>query len=65
MDTTIIFTLVLSAFFLGGILWIVLQARRQQRAALRAQRPTTPDGKNVSRTRAGGGEKSGSRGGVR
>jgi hypothetical protein len=51
MDTTIIVTLVLSAFFLGGILWIVIQARSQQRAALRAQHPATPDGKNVSRAR--------------
>ena len=57
MDSTIIFTLVLSAFFLGGILWIVIHSRRQQRAALRAQQPATPDGKNVSSTRGADGEK--------
>jgi hypothetical protein len=59
MDSTIIVTLALSAFFLGGILWIVIHARHQQRAALRAQQPNTPSENNVSRTSGAGGEKTG------
>jgi hypothetical protein len=56
MDTTIIFALVLSAIFLGSLLWLVIYSRRQQRAAPRSQQPTTPAVKNVRRPRAGGGE---------
>ncbi|HEU4597225.1 MAG TPA: hypothetical protein VFS10_18990 [Pyrinomonadaceae bacterium] len=57
MDSTIIFTLVLSAFFLGGILWIVIHSRRQQSAVARARRAETPDGEDVPRPRAPDGEK--------
>ena len=59
MDTTIIFTLVLSAFFLGGILWIVIHSRRQQGAAVREQPSPAQAGKHVRLPRAGGGEKAG------
>jgi cbb3-type cytochrome oxidase subunit 3 len=58
MDTTIIFTLVLSAFFLGGILWLVIHSRRQQGAAVLAQRAET-DGKDVPGRRESGGKKTG------
>ena len=59
MDTTIIFTLVLSAFFLGGILWIVIHSRRQRGAAVRAKRAETPDGRNVPGRREVGRDKTG------
>lgn len=59
MDTTIIFTLVLSVFFLGGILWIVIHSRRQQGAAPLEQSSSAQAGKHVRRPRAGGGEKTG------
>ena len=59
MDTTIIFTLVLSAFFLGGILWLVIHARRQQGATVRARQTETPAGRNVRGRRAGGRDKTG------
>lgn len=39
MDTTIIFTLALSAFFLGGVIWLAIHSRRQQRAATRTHLP--------------------------
>jgi len=59
MDTTIIFTLVLSAFFLGGIVWLVIHTRRRQGAAVREQPPSAQAGKHVRRPRAAGGEKTG------
>jgi hypothetical protein len=59
MDTTIIFTLVLSALFLGSILWLVIYSRRQQGAAVRARRAETPAGKDVSGRPASGGKKTG------
>jgi hypothetical protein len=59
MDTTIILTLVLSASFLGSILWLVIYSRRQQRVAAQAKRPAPPAGKSVRRTRTPGGGKSG------
>lgn len=55
MDTTIILVLVLSALFLGSILWLVIHSRRQQGAAVPVRREGTPAGKNV-RGRAAGGE---------
>lgn len=57
MDTTIIFTLVLSAFFLGGILWIVIHSRRQQGADVQSRQAETPDGQDVSGRAASGGKK--------
>ncbi len=59
MDTTIIFALVLSACFIGGIVWIVVYSRRRQSAALRAQRQEGPGGENVRPRRAGAGDKTG------
>jgi len=59
MDTTIILVLVLSASFLGSILWLVIYSRRQQRVAAQAKRPAPPAGRNVRRMRAPGGGKSG------
>jgi hypothetical protein len=57
MDTTIILVLVLSAAFLGSILWLIIYSRRQQGVAAPAKRPAPPAGKNVRRTRTpGGGE---------
>lgn len=50
MDTTNIFTLILSAFFLGGIVWLAIHSRRRQGAAVKAHRPETPAGKDVRRT---------------
>ena len=59
MDTTIIFTLVLSAFFLGGIVWLVIHSRRQQGAAVREQPPSAQAGKHERRPRTAGGKKTG------
>ena len=59
MDATFIFTLVLSAFFLGGIIWLVIHARRQQGAAVRARQTETPSGRNVHGRRAAGRDKTG------
>ena len=47
MDTTIILVLVLSAFFLGSILWLVIYSRRQNGDAVPVRRPKTQEGKNV------------------
>lgn len=54
MDTTIILVLVLSALFLGSILWLVIHSRRQQGAAVPIRRAGTPAGKNVRGCAAGG-----------
>jgi preprotein translocase subunit SecG len=59
MDTTIILVLILSAFFLGSILWLVIYSRRQQRVAAQAKRPAAPAGKNVRRMRTPGSGESG------
>ncbi len=59
MDTTIIFTLVLSAFFLGGIAWLVIHSRRQPGAAGRARQAEPPAGKSAHGRRAVGRDKSG------
>jgi len=58
MDTaTTILTLVLTAFFFGGIVWIVIYSRRQQGAPVRERPREAGAGRGVRRTRAGGGEK--------
>jgi preprotein translocase subunit SecG len=59
MDKTIIFTLVLSALFLGSIIWLVIHSRRQQGAAVQAKQAETPAEKKVSGRRASGGKKTG------
>lgn len=62
MDKTIIFTLVLSALFLGSIIWLAIHSRRQQGGAERAQpaeTAETPAGEDVSRRRTSGGKKTG------
>ena len=59
MDTTIVLVLVLTALFLGSILWLVIYSRRQQRVAVQAKHPAPPVGKSVRRTRTPGGGKSG------
>ena len=57
MDTaTTILILALTAFFFGGIVWIVIHSRRQQGAPVRERPPAARAGKSVRRTRAGGGE---------
>ena len=56
MDKTIIFTLVLSALFLGSIIWLAIHSRRQQGAAVRAQEAETPVGEDASRRRTSGGQ---------
>ena len=53
MDKTLIFTLVLSACFVGSILWLVIHARRQQRTPVRARRPMPPVRKHERRPRGG------------
>jgi preprotein translocase subunit SecG len=58
MDTTIIFTLVLSALFVGGIIWIVVHSRHQRSAEQQAQRTASPEVKSdVRGSHAGGREK--------
>jgi hypothetical protein len=52
MDTTIIFTLILSAFFLGGILWLIIHSRRQQGATVRSRPADAPAGKDLTGRRA-------------
>lgn len=59
MDTTIILVLILSALFLGSILWLIIYSRQQQRVAAQAKRPAPPAGKDLRRTRTPGGGKSG------
>ena len=59
MDTTIIFTLVLSAFFLGGILWLIIHSRRQQGATVRARQADAPAGKDITGSRAAHRDKTG------
>lgn len=49
MDPVIGLVLVLSVLFLGAIVWLAVYSRRQQGAAVRAQRPSTPGGKDVRR----------------
>lgn len=53
MDKTIIFTLVLSACFVGSILWLVIHARRRQSALARARRRVPPVREDARRTRGG------------
>jgi hypothetical protein len=47
MDTTIILVLVLSALFLGSILWLIIYSRRQQGVAVPVRQAERPAGKNV------------------
>lgn len=52
MDKTIILVLVLSALFLGSILWLIIYSRRQNGAAAPVRQAKTAAGKNVPGRRA-------------
>lgn len=52
MDTAVIFALVLSAIFLGCMLWLVIYSRRQKGTAVPARRAGPPADKNVHGRRA-------------
>ena len=52
MDTTIILVLVLSALFLGSILWLIIYSRRQKGDAVPIRQAKAPAGKNAPGRRA-------------
>jgi hypothetical protein len=52
MDTAVIFALVLSAIFLGCILWLVIYSRLQKGGAVPARRAGPPADKNLPGRRA-------------
>ena len=57
MDTgTTILILALTAFFFGGIVWIVVHSRRQQGAPVKERHQAERAGRGERRTRVGGGE---------
>lgn len=58
MDTaTTILILILTAFFFGGIVWIVIHSRRQRGAPARERPREAGAGRGVRRARAGGVER--------